>query len=73
MNTAWRHQAQHLNQLIDAGNENQARIYLEQLLLFPPNIQNRIIEDISKLSHCNSQSIASIMHHYSVLPPSKHN
>jgi len=53
--------------MIDANNDTQAHLYLEQLLLFPVDIQDRIIEEISHLSNCNSDSIANILGHYSSL------
>ncbi|MFT4966350.1 MAG: hypothetical protein ACI89P_001172, partial [Colwellia sp.] len=34
---------------------------------FPVDIQDRIIEDISDLSHCSSDAVASILGHYSIL------
>ncbi len=67
MSVIWQHQARRLHQLIDANNETQAHLYLEQLLLFPVNIQDKIIEDISNLSHCNSTAVANILGHYSII------
>jgi hypothetical protein len=67
MSTIWQHQARRLNQMINANNETQAHIYLEQLLLFPVDIQDKIIEDISNLAHCNSGAVANIIGRYSVV------
>lgn len=67
MSVIWQHQARRLNKLIDANNETQAHLYLEQLLLFPVNIQDKIIEDISHLSHCDSIAVANILGHYSII------
>jgi len=67
MSSTWQHQARRLNQIIDSNNETQAHIYLERLLLFPVDIQDKIIEDISRLTHCNSDAIASILGHYSIV------
>jgi len=53
--------------MIDANNETQAHIYLEQLLLFPLDVQDKIIEEISHLSNCNSDAVASIIGHYSIM------
>jgi len=53
--------------MIDANNETQAHIYLEQLLLLPVDIQDKIIEEISHLTHCNSDSVASIIGNYSIM------
>ena len=67
MSATWRHQARRLNQMIDANNETQAHIYLEQLLLFPVDIQDKIIDDISNLSHCSSRAVAKVLGHYSIV------
>lgn len=67
MNALFRHQAKCLNQMINANNEAQAHIYLEQLLLLPVDVQDKIIEDISQLKNCNSDAIANIIGHYSII------
>lgn len=67
MSAIFRHQAQCLNVMIDANNETQAHMYLEQLLLFPVDIQDKIIEEVSRLGNCNSDAIASIIGNYSIL------
>ncbi len=66
MSAIWKYQARHLKQMIDSNNETQAHLYMERLLLFPIDIQDRIIEDISHLSHCNSDAVANILGHYSI-------
>jgi len=66
MSATWKYQARRLKQLIEANNETQAHIYLERLLLFPLDIQDRIIEDISLLPQCNSEAVAHILGHYSI-------
>lgn len=67
MSATWKQQARQLNQIIDAHNETQAHIYLEHLLLFPVDIQDKIIEEISHLHNCNSDAVASIIGHYSIV------
>ena len=67
MSAMFRCQAQCLNQMIDANNETQAHIYLEQLLLFPVDIQDKIIDEISHLVNCNSDAVASIIGRYSII------
>ena len=67
MSEAFRKQAQRLNKMIDANNSTQAHMYLEQLLLFPVDIQDRIIDDISHLGNCNSDDVAKIISHYSMI------
>jgi len=67
MSSLWRHQARRLHKIIDANNETQAHLYLEQLLLFPVDIQDKIIDDISNLPHCNSDAVANILGHYSIV------
>lgn len=66
MNVTWTCHARYVKQMINANNETQAHLYLEQLLLFPVDIQDKIIEDISHLSNCSSDAIASIIGHYSI-------
>ncbi len=66
MSATWKYQARHLKKMIDANNETQAHLYMERLLLFPVDIQDRIIEDISHLPHCNSDSVANILGNYSI-------
>lgn len=67
MSEAFRKQAQRLNKMIDANNSTQAHMYLEQLLLFPVDIQDRIINDISGLGNCNSDDVAKIISRYSMI------
>ena len=67
MSAIFRHQAQCLNKMIDANNETQAHIYLEQLLLLPVDIQDKIIDDISRLGNCSCDSIADIIGRYSII------
>tara|TARA_R110001583_G_scaffold2233_7_gene16427 strand:- start:13481 stop:13693 length:213 start_codon:yes stop_codon:yes gene_type:complete len=67
MSAIFRQQAQCLNKMIDANNETQAHIYLEQLLLFPVDIQDKIINEISHLGNCNSDAVANIIGRYSIV------
>jgi len=67
MSSMWICQARCLTKMIDANNEAQAHMYLEQLLLFPVDIQDKIIEDISHLNNCNSEAVASIIGNYSMM------
>jgi len=53
--------------MIAENNETRVPMYLEQLLLFPLDIQDIIIEEISHLDHCDSDAIARIIHHYSMI------
>ncbi len=66
MSEAFRKQAQRLNRMIDANNATQAHLYLEQLMLFPVDIQDKIIDEISQLGSCNSNAVASITSRYSM-------
>jgi hypothetical protein len=65
MSATWKYQAQNWNKIIDSNNENKAHFYMERLMLFPADIQDRIIEDISDLSHCNTDAVDTILGHYS--------
>ncbi len=67
MSATWKCQARRLNQLIDSNSEIQAHLYLERLLLFPVDVQDRIIEEISLLPQCNSDAVASIIGNYSMM------
>jgi len=66
MSVIWSNHASHLAKFISDKNETQAHLYLEQLMLFPVDIQDRIIEDISQLSHCSNDAVSSIISHYSM-------
>ncbi|MEI6893241.1 MAG: hypothetical protein V5789_01125 [Colwellia sp.] len=66
MSVIWKYQARRLKKIIDANNETYAHLYMEQLMLFPVDIQDKIIEDISYLPHCSSDAIAHILGHYSM-------
>ena len=67
MSALWKNHATHLTELINANNETQAHLYLEQLMLFPVDVQDRIIEDISHLSNCSSEAVATIIHSYTII------
>lgn len=67
MSATWTRQARCLHKMIDSNNDTQAHMYLEQLLLFPVDIQDRIIEEISHLSNCNSDAVANIIGNYSMM------
>jgi len=67
MDAISKYETQKINQLIDTNNEIQAYIYLENLLLFPLDVQDKIIEEISQLPQCNSAAIANIIGNYSTI------
>ena len=67
MSSISKNESQCLDQVIDANTEVQAYVYLEQLLLFPADIQDKIIEEISLLPHCNRDAIAGVIGNYSVI------
>ncbi|NQY37443.1 MAG: hypothetical protein HRT37_21280 [Alteromonadaceae bacterium] len=67
MSAIWNHHALHLVDFMNGNNEAQARMYIEQLMLFPTHIQDRIFEDISHLSHCSSEAVATIINKYSMI------
>jgi len=67
MSSTWTNQAHNLNQMINANKDTQAHLYLEQLMLFPVDIQDKIIEDISHLPSCNSEAVADIIGRYSMV------
>lgn len=67
MSTMWKSHAMQLAPMVREHNETQAHLYLEQLMLFPLDIQDMIIEEISHLSHCSSDAIAHILGNYSMM------
>ncbi|MDP7591991.1 MAG: hypothetical protein QF552_04715 [Litorilituus sp.] len=67
MSAIFKGKTQPLNQMVDINNQAQAYLYLEQLLLLPVDIQDRIFEDISQLNNCNSDCVTDIISHYSML------
>lgn len=64
MSASGKYQAHSLKQLLVSNNETQAQLYLEKLLLFPDDIQDLIIEDISRLNDCSSDAVAIILGKY---------
>ncbi|WP_286261867.1 hypothetical protein [Thalassotalea atypica] len=67
MSAIWKSHAMHLANLISQNNETEAHLYLEQLMLFPVDIQDKIIEEISHLGRCNSDAVANIIGRYSIM------
>ncbi len=67
MNAIWNSHAENLSKYLDCNNETQAHLYLEQLMLFPVDIQDKIIEEISNLGQCNKEAIANVINHYSII------
>lgn len=66
MSALWDNHAMRLIDLLNSNNETQAHLYLEQLLLFPVNIQDEIIEKISSLPNCNREAVSAIIFQYSM-------
>ncbi|AZQ83786.1 hypothetical protein EKO29_06935 [Colwellia sp. Arc7-635] len=64
MSAIWKNHAEKLIELINSNNETNAHLYLEQLMLFPVDIQDKIINDVSQLKHCNSEQVAGIISKY---------
>ncbi|XQW83622.1 hypothetical protein ACOYR1_10700 [Thalassotalea piscium] len=66
MSAIWKNHASRLQEYLKENNTAQAHLYLEQLMLFPVDIQDKIINDISRLPHCNSVAIAEIIQRYTM-------
>lgn len=66
MSAIWQNHADHLIMLLDNNREIQAHLYLEKLLLFPVDIQDKIIDEVSRLSNCNTESVAAIINRYTM-------
>jgi hypothetical protein len=64
MSVIWKNHASRLVDFVNNNNEVQAYIYLEQLMLFPLDIQDKIINDISHLPYCNCESVSNIISQY---------
>lgn len=67
MSVIWAEHANHLLHLISQRKDTQAHLYLEQVMLFPVDIQDKIIEDISTAPRCTEEAIAKIITHYTML------
>lgn len=66
MSSIWTNHAAHLAELVNGNRETQAHLYLEQLMLFPVDVQDKIIEEISHLTRCNSESVAGIISKHTI-------
>lgn len=66
MSAIWKNHAMRLANMINCNNETQAHLYLEQLMLFPVDVQDKIIEEISSLTRCNNEAVADIIGRYSM-------
>ncbi len=66
MSAIWKNHANRIAEFMNNNNETQAHLYLEQLMLFPVDVQDKIIEDISQLTHCSSDAISSIISRYTM-------
>ncbi len=69
MNEEFRHQTQYINKFINDNNDTKTHIYLEQILLLPPDTQDKVINEISYLNNCNCFAIAKIIGKYSIVYP----
>jgi hypothetical protein len=67
MSSIWTNHARHLKELVNCNKNTQAHLYLEQLMLFPVDIQDKIIEEISSLGKCTDESISNIILNYSMM------
>ena len=66
MSAIWTNHANRLIELINSNNDTHAHLYLEQLMLFPVDIQDKIINDVSNLKHCNTDDVANIITQYMI-------
>lgn len=67
MSSIFKSNNQQLNKIIDANKDIQTHIFLEQLLLLPIDLQDKVIDEISLLGNCNSHAIAKIIGKYSIM------
>lgn len=66
MSAHWKYQAHGEKQVVNANNETHTYMYMEQLMSFPADVQDRIIEEISHLPQCNSDAIAKVIANHSI-------
>lgn len=66
MSAIWKNHASRLHEYLKDDNTAQAHLYLEQLMLFPVDIQDKIINDISQLPHCSRDAIADVIQRYTM-------
>lgn len=67
MSSIWTNHARRLMEMMSCNKETQAHLYLEQLMLFPVDVQDKIIEEISNLGKCSEESISTIIGNYSMM------
>ena len=67
MSALWNCHSMRLISLINNNNETQAHLYLEQVMLLPLNIQDEIIEKISRLQHCSTEAVSEIISEYTLI------
>jgi hypothetical protein len=72
MGALWSNHADHLLNLVNHNKGTEAHLYLEQLMLFPVDIQDKIIEDISVLPHCSNEAVAKILTRYTMAESNWH-
>ena len=64
MKSTWSNNVDNIFNFIDIIQDTPARVTLEQLMLFPVDIQDKIIEDISLLPLCTNEAVAKIINIY---------
>ncbi|MGB1199552.1 MAG: hypothetical protein ACPG46_10925 [Thalassotalea sp.] len=66
MSAIWTNHANQLIEFMNNNNDTHAHMYLEQLMLFPVDIQDKIIRDVSRLKQRNTETVAGIINQYSM-------
>ena len=64
MSTLWENHTCDIVKFLTEKNETKAHLYMTQLLHFPVDIQDKIIEEISQLPQCTHKDIAKIIAKY---------
>ena len=66
MSAIWSNHADRLIELVNNKSDTHAHMFLEQLMLFPVDIQDKIIRDVSRLKQRNTETVAGIINQYSM-------
>lgn len=68
MASVWTNHARNIAELVNSNKDTQAHLYLEQMMLFPVDVQDQIIDKISRLEHCTNEAVAEIIQQHSTMP-----
>lgn len=64
MKSTWSNNVDGIFNFIDINQGSPVRVTIDQLMLFPAEIQDKIIEDISLLPLCTKEAVTKIINKY---------